>query len=712
MTGATGSRAHEPPERAARRIDDLRRELTENAYRYYLLTQPTLADAAYDALMRELEALEAAHPSLLTPDSPTQKVNETFDTRFTPVRHLQRLLSLDNVFDPDGFHAWAERAAREVPVDAWLCELKIDGLAIDLVYADGHLVRAATRGDGVTGEDVTNNVKTLGSVPTRLPAGAPRLLELRGEVFLPVQAFADLNAGLVEAGAKPFANPRNAAAGSLRQKDPRITAGRPLAMTLHGLGATEGFDPPTQSAAYDALRELGLPVGTLHEVKPDLDGVLAYVAHYGEHRHDVAHEIDGVVVKVDRLDLQRRLGATSKSPRWAIAWKYPPEEATTVLREIFVSVGRTGRATPFASLVPVHVGGVTVGTATLHNQQEVHRKDVRVGDTVVVRRAGDVIPEVVAPVVDLRPPGAQPWVMDPRCPACGTTLAYERAGDADIRCPNARSCPAQLRERLFHVAGRGAFDIEMLGYEAADALLADSLVTDEGDLFSLTADDLERSPFFTRKAGGLTTNAGRLLVNLDAARSRPLWRVLVALSIRHVGPTASRALARHFRDLTRIFTADEEELAAVEGVGPTIARALREWYAVGWHAGIVERWSAAGVRTAEDGSDDGPRPLEGVTVVITGTLASYSRDVSTEAVQERGGKVSGAVSKKTDFVVVGTDPGASKHAKAVQLGRPILDDAGFRVLLEQGPAAALVVALKDGPPAAENPADAMRDALT
>jgi len=691
-------------EEARLRVAELRRDLADNAYRYYVLAQPTLSDAAYDALMRELEVLETEHPELRTPDSPTQKVNEVFDTRFEPVHHLERLLSLDNVFTDEEFRAWAERATREVPVDAWLCEPKIDGLAVDLVYADGRLLRAATRGDGATGEDVTNNVKTLASVPTKLPAGAPALLELRGEVFLPVHDFADLNARIVEAGGKPFANPRNGAAGSLRQKDPRVTATRPLRLTLHGLGAREGFDPPTQSAAYDALRELGLPVGARHEVKPDLDGVLAYVAHYGEHRHDVEHEIDGVVVKVDRLDLQRRLGATSKSPRWAIAWKYPPEEATTVLRDIFVSVGRTGRATPFATLEPVGVGGVTIGTATLHNADEVRRKDVRVGDTVVVRRAGDVIPEVVAPVVDLRPPDAEPWQMPPDCPECGHRLRHQREGDVDLRCPNSRSCPAQLRERLFHVAGRGAFDIEVLGYEAAIALLGCGLVVDEGDLFSLTAEQLATCPFFTRKAGGLTTNALRLLDNLEIAKDRPLWRVLVALSIRHVGPTAARALARHFRDLRRIVAAEQDELAAVEGVGPTIAAALREWYDAEddgqrWHAEIIHKWGDAGVRLAEEGADEGPRPLEGVSVVITGTLASFSRDRSTEAVQELGGKVSGAVSKKTDFVVVGGDPGVSKLARAVALRRPRLDDAGFRVLLEQGPQAALEVAAAEPPPA-------------
>jgi DNA ligase (NAD+) len=705
----TSRREIEPPEDARRRVDELSRELDEHAHRYYIQDQPTVSDAEYDALMRELQALEARFPSLLSPSSPTQRVNGTLDTRFAPVTHRERLLSLDNVFDGEELSAWAERATREVPVPEWLCELKIDGLAVDLVYEDGRLVVAATRGDGVTGEDVTANVRTLDQVPNRLRGNPPKLLEVRGEVYLPVAEFLSLNEKLVESGGKPFANPRNGAAGSLRQKDVNVTASRPLALILHGLGArSEDFAPETQSDAYGLLKEYGLPVSETFEVKTTLDDVREYIERYGRERHSVKHEIDGVVVKVNRLSLQRRLGATSKAPRWAVAWKYPPEEATTVLRNIFVSVGRTGRATPFASLEPVHVGGVTVGTATLHNQFEVARKDVRVGDTVVVRRAGDVIPEVVAPVVDLRPKGTRKWKMPTKCPACGTTLAPAREGDIDYRCPNSRSCPAQLRERIFSMAGRGAFDIEMLGYEAADALLEDRLVVDEGDVFGLTAEQLETSAFFTRKGGGLTTNAGKLLENLRAARERPLWRVIVALSIRHVGPTAARALARHFRSLPAIETAAVEELAAVDGVGPTIATALKEWFAVDWHQQIVRKWNDAGVRMVEEGHDEGPRPLEGLSVVITGSLQEFSRDAAAEAVQQLGGKVVGSVSKKTDFVVIGADPGASKYDKAMALRRPILDDAGFRVLLDGGPAAAGAVATipedpKAAPAATETP---------
>ena len=690
MTAATP-----PPEEAVVRHGELSRDLEEHAYRYYVLDQPSVSDAEYDALMRELTALEEAYPALLTPDSPTQKVAfGGFDTRFEPVAHIERMLSLDNVFDDDEFAAWVERAQREVAVDAWLCELKIDGLAIDLVYEDGRLVRAATRGDGVTGEDVTNNVRTMPQVPTKLGKGAPKLLEVRGEIFLPTKEFADLNARLVENEQKPFANPRNAAAGSLRQKDPRVTASRPLHVTLHGLGARDGFDPPTQSAAYEALRELGLPVSSRYQVVDSPGGVRDYVAHYGEHRHDVEHEIDGVVIKVDRLDLQRRLGATSKSPRWAVAWKYPPEEAMTKLRGIFVSVGRTGRATPFASLEPVHVGGVTVSTATLHNQDEVRRKGVKVGDTVVVRRAGDVIPEVVGPVVDLRDGTETDFVMPTKCPACGTPLQRAREADVDLRCPNQRSCPAQLRERIFSMASRAALDIEGLGWKAAASLVDEGVVTDEGEVLGLDEEALARSSFYTNKDGSLSAAARQLLVSLEEAKHRPLWRFLVALSIRHVGAPTARDLARAFRSLEAIEAASVDELAAVEGVGPIVGQAIRDWFEVDWHRDVVAKWRAAGAVLADQTSDEGPRPLEGVTVVITGTLERWSRDSASEAVQERGGKVAGSVSKKTHFVVVGAEPGASKYDKAVALGVPMLDDAGFGVLLEEGPESAAALATR------------------
>ena len=676
------------PVEALERHAELAQTVEDLAFRYYVLAQPTVSDGEYDRLVRELEALEQEHPALRTPDSPTQKVNERFSTDFTPVEHLERLMSLDNVFTEDELVAWAARQAKEGSA-RYLCELKIDGLAVALVYRNGVLQRAATRGDGRTGEDITPNVRTLANVPDRLVGkGFPPVLEVRGEVFIAAEDFTGLNERLVAEDKAPFANPRNAAAGSLRQKDPRVTATRPLRLTLHGIGAREGWDPASQSEAYEQLAEWGLPVSGRFEVFDSLEGALGYIAHWGEHRHDIEHDIDGVVVKVDQIALQRRLGATSKAPRWAIAHKYPPEEATTKLRDIMVNVGRTGRATPFAVMEPVHVGGVMVGMATLHNQSEVKRKGVLIGDTVVVRRAGDVIPEVVGPVVALRDGSEREFVMPTMCPACGTKLAPAKEGDVDLRCPNARSCPSQLRERVFSMAGRGGFDIEGLGFEAADALLNDQIIADEGDVFLLDEGQLLRSAFFRRKDGTLSANAGKLLANLEVAKGRPLWRVIVALSIRHVGPTAARELARAFRDLGRIAEASEDELAAVEGVGPTIARAVIEWFEVDWHRDIVAKWRSAGVRMADEGADEGPRPLEGITVVVTGTLASYSRDGAAEAVQERGGKVTSSVSKKTDFVVVGDEPGQSKYDKAVKLGVPVLDNDGFQVLLSDGPDAA------------------------
>jgi DNA ligase (NAD+) len=668
---------------ARQRHAQLAQEVEDLAYRYYVLAQPTVSDADYDAKMRELTALEERWPDLRTPDSPTQKVMPSRDGRalstdFAPVKHLERLLSLDNVFDDEEFAAWAHRAAREAAVDAWLCELKIDGLAVDLVYEEGRLVRAATRGDGITGEDVTLNVRTIDSVPGRLTGDdVPALLEVRGEVFLPTAAFEDLNVRLGEQGKAPFANPRNAAAGSLRQKDPRVTATRPLAMTVHGLGARRGFEPGSQSAAYQRMRALGLPVSSRYEVRDSLDGVKAYVAHWGEHRHDVEHEIDGVVIKVDGFALQGRLGSTSKSPRWAVAWKYPPEEVNTKLNNIFVNVGRTGRVTPFASLEPVHVGGVTVSTATLHNEDEVKRKGVLIGDTVVVRRAGDVIPEVVGPVVALRDGGEREFVMPTACPECGTPLVRPE-GEADTRCPNTVSCPAQLRESVFHFAGRGALDIDGLGYETAIVLLENDRLHDVGDVFHLRAESFEGLRGFGDK------KVAQILAGIEAARHRPLWRLLVGLSIRHVGPTAAQSLAREFRSLDAIATASAEELAGTEGVGPTIAAAVVEWFADERHRRIVERIRSGGAELADEGPVGGPGPLLGLTVVITGTLSGFSRDAATAAVQDRGGKVSGSVSKKTSYVVAGDSPG-SKHDKAVQLGVPVLDEEGFARLLEHGP---------------------------
>ncbi len=700
-----------PPEDVAERHAALATQVTDHRFRYYSLDEPTVTDGEFDGLLRELELLEDAWPALRTPDSPTQQVAPPAVSDFGAVEHLERLLSLDDVFDFDAVQAWAGRLDRDGAGGAsFLCEPKVDGLAVDLVYEGGRLVRAATRGDGRVGEDVTANVRTVAGVPHRLAVGdgvppVPELLEVRGEVYFEIAAFDRLNAALVAGGRAPFANPRNSAAGSLRQKDPASTAARPLSLVVHGLGARRGFDPTRQSEAYDALRSWGLPVSTRTRVLDDLDGVRDYIAHYGEHRHDVEHQIDGVVVKVDQVDLQRRLGSTSRAPRWAVAYKYPPEEVTTRLRDISVNVGRTGRVTPFGIMDPTLVAGSTVGIATLHNAAEVERKGVLIGDTVILRKAGDVIPEIVGPVLALRDGTERAFVMPTHCPECGTPLAAERDGDADIRCPNARSCPAQLRERLFHVAGRGAFDIEGLGYEAATSLLAAGVLADEGDLFTLDAAALERVPLFTVQAGGLSANGRRLLDNLRAARDRPLWRVLVALSIRHVGPTAARALAREFGSLDAIAEASEESLAGAEGVGPTIAAAISAWLAVDWHREVLAKWRAAGVRLADAADPSVARTLEGLSVVVTGSLASHSRDQAKEAILARGGRASSAVSKKTAFVVVGEAPG-TKYDRALALGVPVLDDAGFTVLLRDGPEAAAAVAQVPPAPPAHTPDDA------
>ncbi|HUD79359.1 MAG TPA: NAD-dependent DNA ligase LigA [Streptosporangiaceae bacterium] len=682
----------DPRERHA----ELAAELLEAQYRYHVLDSPLISDFSYDEMMRELERLEEQIPELRTPDSPSQRVGAMISTDFTPAQHLRPLESLDNVFSQEGLDGWVARAERLGGGGPYVCELKIDGLAVALVYRKGRLQRAATRGDGVTGEDVTPNVKTIAAVPSRLSgSGWPDVLEVRGEVFLPVAAFEELNEKLTAAGKPPFANPRNSAAGSLRQKDPRITASRTLNMILHGVGVADGTDdqPQSQSAWYERLRSWGLPVSDLYQVVPDVDGVRKYIAHYAEHRHDPPYEIDGVVVKIDTLEVQRQLGSTSRAPRWAIAYKYPPEEVNTRLLDIRVNVGRTGRVTPFAVMEPVKVSGSTVENATLHNADEIARKGVLIGDMVVLRKAGDVIPEVVGPVADLRTGEERAFEFPTRCPACDTKLAREEGG-VDWRCPNARSCPAQLRERLFHLAGRGALDIEVLGYEAAAALLDSGLVTDEGDLFGLTGEALAAVPFFVTKGGTLTANATRLLLNLEDARHRPLWRILVALSIRHIGPTAARALAAAFGSVDAIAAAPEEDLVTVDDVGPTIARSLREWFEVDWHAAIVAKWRAAGVELAtpgfvppERGTGGSAGPLAGVTVVLTGTLEGRTRDEAAAAIEALGGKVSGSVSKKTGFVVAGQNPG-SKLDKAESLGVPVLDEGGLDVLLSEGPDAA------------------------
>ncbi len=695
-----------PPPEAREEHQRLAEEVEEARWRYYVKDAPTLSDAEFDRLLRRLEELEGTHPSLRTPDSPTQKVGGAVSSEFAAVDHLEPMMSLDNAFTFEDLRAWEARIRREGAGDAeYLCELKVDGLAVNLLYEDGRLVRAATRGDGRTGEDVTHNVRTVDNVPHRLAASpehpAPSRIEVRGEVFLPVAAFEKLNETLVAAGKAPFANPRNSAAGSLRQKDPRITASRALAMVCHGIGHREGYVPTRQSESYAALAAWGLPVSDRVEVVDSLEGVEAYVERYRDSRHDVEHEVDGVVVKVDQVALQRRLGSTSRAPRWAIAFKYPPEEVNTELLDIRVNVGRTGRVTPYGVMTPVFVSGSTVENATLHNASEVKKKGVLIGDTVVLRKAGDVIPEIVGPVVDLRDGTEREFVMPTHCPECGTALRFEKEGDADIRCPNARGCPAQLRERIFHVAGRGAFDIEALGYEAAVALLQAGVVADEGDLFALDEAALLRVPLFTRaprKGEGdgpvLSANGRRLLDNLEAAKQRPLWRALVALSIRHVGPTAARAMAGHFRILDAVETASTDELAAIEGVGPTIAESIRRWFddpEGAWHRDIIAKWRAAGVSLADQVDESVPRTLEGLSVVVTGALDGYSRDQAREAILARGGKAAASVSRSTAFVVVGDAPG-SKFDKAVSLKVPVLDEEGFGVLLERGPEAAREVA--------------------
>ena len=699
----------EADEQAREEHARISQELDDHAYRYYVLDAPTASDAEYDALMQRLQELEGEFSDLRTPSSPTQRVAGTYSTLFTPVDHLERMLSLDNAFSTDDLAAWAQRVERDTGAAvAYLCELKVDGLAVNLVYENGRLVRGATRGDGRTGEDVTPNIRTLGNVPDQLTGNeVPAVLEVRGEVFFPVERFTELNASLVEAGKAPFANPRNTAAGSLRQKDPRITASRHLAMVVHGVGnVTGGPKVATQSGWYEQLAGWGLPTPERARVVDGLEAVHEFVEYYREHRHDVEHEIDGVVVKVDDLALQRRLGSTSRAPRWAIAFKYPPEEVNTELLDIRVNVGRTGRVTPYGVMKPVKVAGSTVEMATLHNQWEVARKDVRVGDTVVLRKAGDVIPEIVGPVMPLRPEGAEPWTMPTHCPSCDTPLRPEKEGDKDFRCPNSRTCPAQLRERLFSLASRSAFDIEALGYEGAVALLDAQVITDEGDLFALAPDAdgdsaaralLSTVPLYTRAAkksdppdgvrGGrvLSANGEKLVANLAQAKTRPLWRVIVALSIRHVGPSAARALATQFGDLAAIRAASVEQLADAEGVGQVIGEAVVEWFAVGWHAAIADKWAAAGVRTAEDGDESRPKTLAGLSVVVTGSLDGFSRDEAKEAILMRGGKASGSVSKKTDYVVVGENAG-TKAEKAEQLGLPLLDEDGFRALLAHGPA--------------------------
>jgi len=667
--------------KARHRIVELTQEIRDHQFKYYVLDAPTISDAQFDVLLKELQALEAKHPELLEPDSPSLGVGGGFSTTFTQYDHIEKMMSLDNVFDSDELSAWFDRVEKESPNPQYLCELKVDGLAINLLYENGQLVRGLTRGNGVTGEDVTLNVKTIKGLPHTLTGKkVPAQIEVRGEVFFPVAAFNQLNEELEEAGKALFANPRNSAAGSLRQKDPRITASRPLSVVIHGVGANDGLVFKNQSDAYAELAKLGLPTSDRFKVCATRQEVLDFIDYYNEHRHDVEHEIDGVVIKVDSIAEQRKLGFTSRAPKWAIAYKYPPEEVTTKLLDIKVSVGRTGRVTPYAFMEPVKVAGSTVTNATLHNQEEIERKGVLIGDTVIIRKAGDVIPEVLGPVLDKRTGKEKKFVMPTHCPDCGSALKAITEGDVDIRCTNQRSCPAQLRERIFYIGSRSALDIDVLGLEAAIAMLADQIIEDEGDLFDLTAEKLAKSSFFTKKDGTPGKNVEKLLAALEEAKTRPLWRTIVALSIRHVGPTAAQALASRLGSMDAISTASVAELADIDGVGGVIAESIVEWFAVDWHQEIVKKWSAAGVAMENVVGEAKPQTLAGLTFVVTGGLENFTRDSIAETINAHGGKPSSSVSKKTDYVLVGSDPG-SKLAKAQELGVTIIDEARFLVLL-------------------------------
>ena len=701
----------------AQLIDDVR----DARRAYYTDDAPTISDAAYDALYRRLEEVEALYPELVANDSPTQEVGGEASSAFAPVTHRARMYSLEDVFSDEELRAWLTKAQENSQAisgknPTWLTELKIDGLAVNLLYRNGALVRAATRGDGTTGEDVTHNVRTIATIPQRLSGqNHPEEIEIRGEVFISSADFKALNEKIVAEGKNPFANPRNAAAGSLRQKDAAVTAQRPLSMYVHGIGSSQGLGVETQSEVYELLASWGLPVSPYTETFTAVEDIFAYIERYGQQRHSLVHEIDGIVIKINDFATQRQLGYTSRVPRWAVAYKYPPEEVNTKLLDIRVDVGRTGRVTPYGVMEPVLVSGSTVEHATLHNQDVVKAKGVLIGDTVVLRKAGDVIPEIVGPVVALRDGSEREFVMPTLCPSCGSPLAPGKEGDVDLRCTNLQSCPAQLTERIYYAASRAAFDIEALGFEAAKALTApagpaEPPLRSEAFLFDLTEEDLrevkierekkvkgvgtgktELVPYFwskgtAKRPSAPTKNTRNLFVELQKAKQQPLWRVLVALSIRHVGPTAARALATEFGSMDAIRAADRDRLAAVDGVGSTIADSIINWFAVDWHAEVVNRWAQAGVRMQDERDESIERTLEGVTVVVTGTLNDFTRDSAKEAIIVRGGRASGSVSKKTHFVVAGASAG-SKLDKAESLGITVLDEDGFKKLLTQGPSA-------------------------
>ena len=665
-------------------IQELSEEIRDHQFKYYVLDDASITDAEFDKLWNKLVALEQKYPQYKLESSPTLEVGGGFSTSFAQHDHIEKMMSLDNVFDKSELDNWFDRIGKTGVKNSWLCEVKVDGLAINLLYENGRLTRALTRGNGTTGEDVTLNIKTIKSVPIELTGkNIPSQLEVRGEVFFPLKAFDELNDSLAEAGKPRFANPRNAAAGSLRQKDPKVTASRPLDVVVHGIGAATGVSFDKQSTAYELLKSWGLPTSSRYQVVNTREEVAKFIDQYEKNRHSVEHEIDGVVIKVNEIDVQNNLGFTSRAPKWAIAFKYPPEEVSTKLLDIRVSVGRTGRVTPFAFMEPVKVAGSTVTNATLHNAQEIIRKGVLIGDTVLIRKAGDVIPEVLAPVIEKRDGSERAFVMPSKCPDCGSKLRAMSEGDVDIRCPNSQSCPAQVVERLFYIGSRSALDIDVLGYEAAAALLADKLVVDEGDLFSLTLKDLSKSDFFVKKDGSRSVIADRFIAGLEVAKTRPLWRILVALSIRHVGPTSAQALANKFGSIENIQKATSQELASIDGVGQVIADAIVEWFDVPWHKQIIKKWEKAGVALVEAPKEQLKQTLTGLTIVVTGSLNDFTRDGASEAITSRGGKAASSVSAKTDFVVAG-DSAGSKLDKAQELGITILDEAGFKTLLEKG----------------------------
>jgi DNA ligase (NAD+) len=669
------------PRGVARRIDEVRAKISDANYRYYVLSDPDVSDAEYDEWMVELKSLEAEHPDLVTPDSPTQTVGAAASPSFAPVTHRTRMLSLDNVFDHEQLAAWGERTERGVgEVEGYVCELKIDGVAVSLTYERGRLVQAATRGDGRVGDDITRNVRAISGIPQHLEIDdPPELFEVRGEIYYPTQAFERLNEQQAAEGKQVFANPRNAASGALRQKDPKITGSRPLAMWCHSFGIAQGLQVRSQSEFLAFCEDAGLPTAAETTRVTSFDDVVAFVDGWEPRRHDLAYEIDGVVIKVDLLRQQEDLGYTSRAPRWAIAYKFPPEERTTLLHAIEVSLGRTGAVTPFAVLEPVLVAGSTIERATLHNADEVARKDVRAGDTVMIRKAGDVIPEVLGPVLNKRPADAESWQMPTHCPGCGTELVRPE-GDKVTRCPNTTGCPAQRRETLIHFAGRSALDIEHLGERTIETLIEVGKLRDAADIYALTREDFEELEGFAE------TSVANLLSAIELSKKQPLDRLLVGLSIRHVGDHVAVVLARHFRGLDRLASASEEELASVGEIGPTIAASVAAWFQVDRNRALVGRLASAGVSTKAAGAGTGeevPRVLEGKAIVLTGGLEGFTRDEAARAIEDRGGRVTSSVSKKTDYVVVGADAG-SKADRARELGIPTLDEAAFQRLLEHG----------------------------